>query len=829
MRKNWLAGFVAVITVAYGTSAVAEIYTISSDSGTYDSPVPIESLSVTSGTSGTMTFDAMLQTFAVGDVLVKKGAGFVSSSTKMGVLTGATSEIRIDEGAFVIFGANQLGVQDLDNAPRVTVAAGATLLLSGDQKFGVYNRFVFAGNGVDAGAQGKLGAFCANSSVSQNDSFFFNTVSLADDTEFFNKSGNRLDFYDGRERMNLNGHTLKLRGRGTMCWSGVYVAPGMNGKIITEVSMFQIQGGDSSKVWDGDASNELIFGGSANYAVYNSGIRIPWSVVWDTDGWIYNISSSSFQDQWGKRTVNCFDGPVRIAAKVMSFTDSEKSYPKGFALNGPVSGPGGIYTGQMLHLFDNGNTFGGPVAAVAKEANDGTFPAAGVYLYNPGALPMNDQPLALTNALVRMSDDQVFHLRPVEAHVTSDMVQNNYIAGGAEGGTIVSLKKTGSAAFEYQTPMNVTGKVELIEGVLRMPPVRRQYSLVPGLWTGKFSTNDAHVVFATKGEANNWVQGYMSGVSPLFSNKVDSCTAMLYGPSAYPPWEEYEVVTWSGYIWNRSPTNEVWTFAVRMSGYAYMWVNGSIYMADDTSNIVLHNVHMNPGANSFVYKCSPRSYRPVGAAPLPATGRSTAWPDGWGLSVDRLGRNTADIAYFEKLLNGIDTRIEGGDGLVFTRDARNETDFDQDDLIDAARGDCRRMECLVARAGTVLDLGNGNAMPYPLPSLEGFTTVSNGGLTVSAEWTLPISQVGAGGTLSVDGKLSFGADAKIIIREDVRPTQKGEFVVAEAKDEIIMPEGWHDGEMLGDDLKRRYVLRRSDDGKQLILGVFPRGFCLILR
>ena len=817
-------------------SGFAETYTVSTDSGTYDAPVAIETLTVGVGSGGEKTFAEMIAALKAGDVLIKEGAGFVASSDALKSMASTSSEIRIEEGAFVISNTNHLGLAVSGSAPKVTVAEDATLLLKGNVKFRTWNRFTFAGNGVDAGGTiGRLGAFCMASSKAQEDTFFSETITLAGDTEFYNKSGNRLDFYPGTQNLQLNGHRLKLRGSSTFCWSGVYVTPGETGGITVDHMALRLQGGSTTKTWEGSTANTLVFTNAANYAIYNNCVRLPWTVVWNSSGQILNSGSKDYANPWNVLTVNCFDGPVRIdSPRMRLYAGPTPGYQRGFVMNGPVSGVGGFYAQLMLHLNNDGNTFEGPVAAVAPESS-GNYGAAGVCLYKPGALPLNDQPLALTNALARMADDEVFHLRRVEAHVGSDAVTNNYLMGGAAGGTVAALRKTGPAAFEYRTPMAVTGTVELAEGMLRLPPTKRQYSLAPGLWTGKWSTNDEHVVFATSAEANAWARKYMDATAATFSNSVDSCTAKLYGPSTCPPWELYEVVTWTGYLWNRSATNENWTFALRMNGYAKLWLNGEgPYTVDDNQNIATYRLALKPGPNHFVYKACPRGNIPAGAASLPArSGKSTAWPTGWGLSVDCLGRAAsggfADIANYERMMNDVDgTAVTGGDGFWFTLDERDVTAFTEEELMLAARGNVRKFARLAAKPGTTLDLGEGNWYPYALPELVGLTAVTNGGLRVTGSWTVPVSQVVAGGKLAVDGALSFADGATIAVDEDVKPTTH-DFVVAEAKDGITMPAGWQPGEIGDDGFKRRYALRLSLDGKQLILGVRSRGLQVIVR
>ena len=70
---------------------------------------------------------------------------------------------------------------------------------------------------------------------------------------------------------------------------------------------------------------------------------------------------------------------------------------------------------------------------------------------------------------------------------------------------------------------------------------------------------------------------YMNRTSPTYTNDVVSCPE-LFRVHTYPPWEDYMTATWSGYVWNRSETNETWNFALNFGGYIRFWIDNGVVM-----------------------------------------------------------------------------------------------------------------------------------------------------------------------------------------------------------------------------------------------------------
>ena len=85
---------------------------------------------------------------------------------------------------------------------------------------------------------------------------------------------------------------------------------------------------------------------------------------------------------------------------------------------------------------------------------------------------------------------------------------------------------------------------------------------------------------------------------------------------------------------------------------------------------------------------------------------------------------------------------------------------------------------MACKAGTLLDLGEGNELPLYTPHFEGATTVTNGGVTIAESWTLRPEDV-AGGGLKVYGELKFKVDAALLW-EDLNLLPRGEYVIARA-------------------------------------------------
>ena len=747
----------AVLATTLGIRAVETntYYTVTVDGGTYDAPVSLDSLDVTVERDGESAevkpFSEVCADFASGPAIFRKrGAGWMMSSTKMAEFTG---EIRVEAGAFMVNTNMMVGPFERAIAPTVVVSNGASFALAATEKtcpsaggyrgpnLHLVNNFSLAGDGVDG--YGAIANFLGNT---QN-YLFYGDWSLQDDATLSGRSPQRYDFsvLGGRlPSVYLNGHTLTVRRGGDNAprWSPCLASARIcDGNIVVNNCEILVQGGNESSRWQGDGI--LTLTNSAALAFYNSHVPIPWRVKF-CDGTLCYSKGSAVEenrsDVGHTNTCNYLSGPIDIDGRVV-FRGGYKY--AGFTSQREMSGKGPLdVSGAWLNLVTPNPDYLGPIFVNSQSYISSQF-SAGLALYTPGAYDVNAAGASLTNAEVRLMTDDRYDLPPMDFSISSGT--NYSFSGGGYSNTCVSLKKHGDGTLDLMSNLSVTGRFELLGGTLRLKPMKRYYSLMGGLWKCIVPQGDTETYHA-----------FMSDAS-YYSNEVVTCCDMLKTPTC-PPWEQYTSVAWGGYIWNRSPTNETWRFAVGISGYSRLWVDGTkIVGTDDNQNVSFLNVDMTPGCHEFLFKVNPRGSTHPGSIHAQPTKNKDWKSETLGLAMCRTSltsTNSDDFVFLEDFCSYTNVSA-GGTGYLFTRDARDVNEFDPEELerLTALERPCAGIVC---KPGTTIDLGDGNETPFVVDNLEGVTTVVNGGLTIRDSWTLSPDYVkGDGATLSVSGALTF--------------------------------------------------------------------------
>jgi len=286
-------------------------------------------------------------------------------------------------------------------------------------------------------------------------------------------------------------------------------------------------------------------------------------------------------------------------------------------------------------------------------------------------------------------------------------------------------------------------------------------------------------------------------------------------------------------------TLQVRSFALALAGGGKLLIDGVEVLRNLSSNwyyLWTNTISLAPGPHTFDLRLYNAGYGIGGCRQpylhWPDDGSSyNTWsnymgfaydPNGCGLSSD----TAFDSLNYLKAQNGAGG-IPGGDGYLFTRDARTRDEC-LDDIVEVTRTRASFAE-LAARPGTVLDL-DGSALPLKVPAFQGFTTVTNGNLTINDTWRLTGGDLDTAdnSTLRVDGKLTFAAGAKIVL-EDAEAfcnlfRGQGGFVVASARDGI---EGMPVLEKQADDPSAAHWYLSLQDN-ELVLHYSP-GTVIILR
>ena len=160
----------------------------------------------------------------------------------------------------------------------------------------------------------------------------------------------------------------------------------------------------------------------------------------------------------------------------------------------------------------------------------------------------------------------------------------------------------------------------------------------------------------------------------------------------------------------------------------------------------------------------------------------------------------------------------GGDGALFTRDAREPEEFTAEELSSTRT----TISNLCMTADGTIDL---SGSPLFVKTFEGVGNVVNGDLAIKEKWSLSYGTINSGGKLNIEGKLMFPEGAAIEFdHENARPQNRpdGGFVVVSAAGGI---EGTPS--LVCD--KTNWQLKVSDDRKSLCAIYRPTGTSIVIR
>ncbi len=244
----------------------------------------------------------------------------------------------------------------------------------------------------------------------------------------------------------------------------------------------------------------------------------------------------------------------------------------------------------------------------------------------------------------------------------------------------------------------LSSAIQVAEGTLRIPP-----SAQPGIYEGSVSGNP------------NWVA---PNPKSLVTPNIRSATG--YGASGATldgaVWPDNTTYIHTGYLWNREPTNVVWTFGENFDDTALLFIDGARILYNAASATPTYaNVTLTPGPHAFELR-------------LAQGGGSVGgnWTRGdsvrIGFGVDRQGRNANVADNYEPL-------VDPGDGSLLTLTA----DSGDTNLLNGVTVD--------VAAGATLDLGG----------------VPRAGLTVTGAGTVNNAVFADGAVLSPAGDTRLGS------------------------------------------------------------------------
>ena len=164
--------------------------------------------------------------------------------------------------------------------------------------------------------------------------------------------------------------------------------------------------------------------------------------------------------------------------------------------------------------------------------------------------------------------------------VTSGTLQN-------ATGTFTSFVKEGEGAFMFDSSLSGSAPLEVKGGTLKLPVS------VPGLVCGEKT-------YPQSGPYTEY-----SARQPLAGLGVELTPSRAYKLTVSGYYQPYHYVSYSGYVWNRSPTNETWTFAYAFDDFLNIYINGRNLAGEKQDDgawgaLTLAKATLKPGANSIL-------------------------------------------------------------------------------------------------------------------------------------------------------------------------------------------------------------------------------------
>ena len=819
MTTRVLCAFLALAAMAAQADVASNGYTVVVNGGTRAAPVSIEGQQVEiydaeADTTTTAEFGAF--SFKPNSIFRKRGTGYMLSSLGMSSFTG---EIRIEEGAFVINTNNQMGVTTAAaNAPLIVVSNGASFVMStradtcATKALKIYNKFLIAGDGVDG-----IGAICCNNANSQMDSLFYSNWTLTDDASFGTTTTARSDY--GYGDIDLAGHVLTARRvteTGTFCMelgARFVNSAGTPSRVVFDHQRLQFQLTSSSDTWPGDERSEIVFTNSGSFSTYANYARIPWTMrIYGSVSALPGGAASTAKTP-GVLAGNRWCGPVVLDGTDarMDISISSNYDGDGIVFTNLISGAGGITAANAaLQLGCATTPFAGPLSVRTDTARRGFLA-----LWHGQSLPAASAGLTVTNAMVALTAiGERYDLPPTEVYVRAGTNISFY---GGSGGFASSFRKTGPGQLDLSTPLTVTGRAEVAEGVLKLA----RYAGA-GLVAGSFGmANRANFDMP---EARHWsaisTAAYDTPIN--LTNRVEISPLCFTASSdgVYNAPSEGEnpgiVVMYNGYIWNRTGTTQRWTFGGGFGTHTNVKLDDKwIYRYVQYQTGVKATVDVGPGPHRFrvtSYGTGTNGY----VGPAGASFTNMTWKiggTGAGVRFDPNGRDSANVADYVKI-------EDPGDGslLTVTTNDTLTTVYDRPSF-----------HALRLAPGTTLDIfGNSIAVG----DLEGLGMITNSNayyeypLTVTNSWKVSAADVAAGGVLRVHVPLAFAAGTTFAAENLANFPHSEEPIVLCVADTPI--EGMPAFDRLASKTTRKWRLVKSDDGKSIGF-VYSCGTHLIVR
>ncbi len=601
--------------------------------------------------------------------------------------------------------------------------------------------------------------------------------------------------------LDLNGYTLTKTGGGGrlkildtgIATPGHIVIAGV-GIYGEEFTCSHEWGGGS---WGGDSNNTLTFRQNSVFRAerLKETYAPGWTLIMESGNRMESAKSN------GGKEETVWLGPVVLNDNNIGFRSSATvtGGRAQMSLFGNVSGGGALNLDGLggtritdtvkeyiMHLYGD-NTYEGGTHINGRVE---------LHTYSPSAISLA-APMVVSNAVSIHAPNDKESFWPMMTWWTDEATSFTGLKP-----TVAGLVKKGAGELAVCDSASITGTLEVVDGVVQVSSGRLRTA---GLKWGYTRTK-------IDGSNYAWANGTYNGIEfnqvtngAVYAYVADSLNSdKIWG--FWPPL----AVVYSGCIWNNSPTNETWTFAESIDDFTAIRFDGQEIVADDGWNVLGRGtVTVTPGAHSIQLLMSNAG---GGGGPAKSTSPSgVTWsaagdPDynPMGLAVDRLGRNSGNVADYEKLL-------DPGDGsfLTWTDEFNGAT----------AEKPCTNIADVVLTGG-VLDL-QGAYYKIPTVTAKG-GAVTNGHVTVTTALSVaPTAEKGAFRILGETGSLTLADDASInLVNADSLDKSK-------VYEIVNVPEAltWTRRDFAD---TNKWKIRKSADGKTLTT-YYSQNFMIIIR
>ena len=770
-RSHWsVFWLVAVFIAVFSQGVCASAQNVS---GELSADKTILSVTVHENSVGKFDSSLFIDNLSTVTCFVKKGAGRldVESQTDLSRYMGV---ITVEEGTYRCESQNALGCCSSDDAgPFVVKEGGAVEFspLSGEVFQAGKKRFRVSGKGPKGD-----GAIIYSSVTDQTSGFALGSeLYLTGDALLAVTSAVNVGIKNESFKIVCNGHFLTVRPYAGKVFQYNYAnnPDPQGGGLIFENAVTQFRNSELYDTLGGglDAGSVVITNGGSIQLVGSNG-SFPWRLdVWEPGN---RILTGGKINAGGMHTnVNVWTGTTHLhTGRVSVVLDSFDGNASAMSFKGQVRGDGGIYAyrknnaikdqDSQIHLFSPENDFTGGL----------TIRDTVLYLWANGALPAFGGTFTSTNATVKFMAKDVYHELPGALFSGTGYVSRAY---GRWNGVV---QKHGEGTLEYDALIDGSSLV-VKEGKVRFGNVSGR-----GKYAGVFEGAVVYPKYsdASVTEAQNAYKQYAS----VMSNGWALGAGVMYDRAYKNFWAKdvalpeevsigMRVIVYSGYIWNDSPTNEVWTFAGSAGTWMYFSVNGDKIIDHSWKGnaVGLNTATIKPRANRF----NLRIYCGDVAAGSGPNARSSIANADWTNTSFGFGyRKCKDVDHPDQA--DFLPFMDPGDGSLLTYRLPEESECPfpgSDNVVDVSSG-CGAFESVICGLGTELAFSNGG---YSVANLVGLPSITEcAEFRIRDSWTLSADDIKNGGVLRCDGALAFDGGVKVSITDDML-VQAGEYLVAQ--------------------------------------------------